>query len=104
MPKGDFGDRLPISNQDSRSALDTLSSFFLMGAVGCAVYLGVERLGPLDEAVLGRHSKNHTSQTEIMGEEPVEELPEESKLLQTWTMLTELDRAWIDSLIERALK
>ena len=109
MPKGDFGDRLQISNRRERNALDRMASLFLAGAIGCAVFLGVERLAPLDEAVLGRHSKNYKAKpkiehTEIMEEEEVEDLPKESALLKTWREISELDRKWLDSIIEKAIK
>jgi hypothetical protein len=100
MPKGDFGDRMPIPNQDSSNPLDSLTKFLIVCAAGGAVFLGAESFSA-KEPYTPPPGAEHT---EFMKEEPVEEMPEDSILQQTWSMLTEGDRDWLDNLIEGALK
>ena len=101
MPKGDFGDRMPISNQDSsRNALDYLSKLLIVCTIGAAVLLVADSL----RAQGADAPPQATEHTEIMEEEEVEDLPEDSILQQTWSMLTSSDRGWLDSLIEGAIK
>ena len=100
MPKGDFGDRMPISNQDRSDPLDSLTKFLIVCAAGGAVFLGAESFSA-KELYTPPPGAEHT---EIMEEEEVEDPPEDSILQQTWSMLTSSDRGWLDSLIEGAIK